>query len=248
MTETTIYAKFTTTTKVSLEPLDNMKFTIGLFSIALVFPRILIAQPLDISFQDAIRAVEDRNYEELREIITTTPDVLNHSIEDDCSLICEFTHLIRAPVNEEAITRIDFEAIGILLDSGADPEFSPDSLNRILGLANDFRGDIPEFPVNSGECTAGRNSSFPLANRLIDADTNLHVKVSTSLGTTYSTGFFYTYQLCLMPFVCSASYEEATPTIAGKLASVITDFERALISRLVSENTLNENCVSAILD
>jgi len=225
-----------------------MKFTIGLFYIALIFPSILTAQPLDTSFQAAIRAVENRNYEELRTILITTPDVLNHSIEDDCSLICEFTYLIRTPVNGKAITQIDFEAIGILLDSGADPGFSPGSLNRILGLANDFRGDVAEFPINSGECTAGRNSSFPLANRLIDAGTNLHVKVPTSSGTTYSTGFFYTYQLCLMPFICSASYEEVTPTIAGNLASVITDFERALISRLISENTLNENCVSAILD
>ena len=199
------------------------------------------------AFQSAIRAVENRNYEALEAILDSHPEVLNYTANPDCSLYCEFSQLFRAPFDFNAMTGIDVQAIDILLDRDANPALSPMVLSGILAHSNDFDGEVPEFPINSGECTTNRDVLFPLANRLIRSGARLDTIVELPTGDKYSIGFYYVYDLCSRPYICSAVYETVSPDIARNIQRAISESERDFIFRLVSGDTHNRECVSSAL-
>lgn len=225
-----------------------MKNSILLCFFAFAAPTVGAGQTLDASFKAAIEAVEKRDHETLEQILDENPDVLTFEATTDCPLLCEFTQLIRPPREDELIPKIDATAIQIILDRGAPIDHPIDIINRILPSTNDFRGDTSEYPINSGECTKNRGIMFPLVNRLIASGARTDLRQQTTSEVTFSTGFYYFYQLCLRPFVCGAEYETASTAVIGQLVSKISDDEQKLTRNLISEGALDAWCAAPILN
>lgn len=210
-------------------------------------PRALLGDDLDRAFQSALKAVDERNYQFLEEILDSHPALESYSESVDCSLYCEFSQLLRSPMEDEIYAGIDGRAIEILLDRGWSASSSPDALGAILVSANVFHGDVDEFPINSGVCTENRAQAFPLANRMISAGAPLDASQATTRNLKFTIGFFYTYQLCHRPFICGADYEFAAANIALEVSNSLTSAERDLLRKLVVDKALSPACVLHIV-
>lgn len=226
--------------------LQLIKWVALVFQMAFVLPFAANGQTLTGPFLEAIEAVENRDYASFEAILELHPRLVDFTNGSDCSLICEFSRLLREPIDGESTSEIDERAIQMVLDSGGDPTKSPHALGDLLTSANFFLGDISEFPVNSNRCIKNRNELFPIINRMILAGASLEVLQKNSINLAFTVGFFYSYQLCHSPYICGADYEEASPQVAARVSSAISVSERNVLMNLVDEQALMFDCVNAL--
>ncbi len=227
-----------------------MKRFIYIFLATLLIPMSSQAEDVSEQFQSAIRAVENRDYASLVKLLEDHPGLLSYVKKyrsGDCSLFCEFSRLLRSPLENEASPEVDVIALEILLDSGGDPAISPHALGELLISANIFHGDVSEFPINSGNCTKSRNKIFPIVNKMISYGSPLDILQRNFGIADFSMGFLYVFQLCQSVYSCGAEYESTPSDIALEVSKSITSAERDLLLELASGISLSRKCVSSVI-
>ncbi|MEO0810294.1 MAG: hypothetical protein AAFW82_06600, partial [Pseudomonadota bacterium] len=198
-------------------------------------------------FDAAIRAIEERNYLLLRDIISRNQGLVDYKPNNNCPLMCEFSQLVRDPLVDEFNSQVDLKAIGILLELGADAQMAPNIVFDLMILANDHFGNEQSFPINSGQCLPNREETIELVGQLIKNGARLDTVVSAPDGKEFTIAFWYTYQLCHRPYVCSSINENVSDAVSLSVRKSITSAEIENIEHLVEGNVLDEACVDQFL-
>lgn len=218
-----------------------------IFALVFITPN-RVAADIKQAFQNAITAVEKRDYRLLGSILEEHPQLLRYTAEQGDSLFNEFSNVVYEDFEPPLGNYADLAAIGILLDHGADPHMSNGLIASLLVEANRFYGDTDAYPVNSGRCTDNRTAYFPLINRLIEAGASLGPMHKEFRGVRVSEAFFYQLQLCFKPFVSGSDSERPSNVVARRVSAATKRQEKDLLFNSSASGVLDTACLMALYD
>ncbi len=225
------------------------------FPLIFIFFSPYIPSPLSDDFDDevlqyiheqVIFSAEIRDYDRIEEIFQTHLDYINYSNNLDCTIVCEFTQLLRGQVLGDTDPAIDLRAIDLALEYGARPNSSAPALN-ILAAANDLSlavTDEARLPLSSGECLPERDLLVPLANRMAELSFDYSASAQIGLDRRYTQAALYVFQLCHNLFACGAQYEIAPESVKISINSSLTEIDESLLLNGMDVGLINSTCLS----